>query len=192
MKSRILNVLRKGGDTYISGESLSETLSVSRTAIWKHIKVLRAQGYKIDSVTNKGYRLVCESDVLGAITLNEIIQSYSFLDFSSYFESLDSTNLEAKRRALESDHIQGIVIAAEQIYGKGRLGRHWVSENQTGLWMSLLIRPNVSPESAACITLVAASSMCKAIESVSGLNVGIKWPNDLVVNGKKFAVFLQK
>ncbi len=190
MKSRILNVLRKGGDTYISGESLSETLGVSRTAIWKHIKVLRAQGYKIESVTNKGYRLVCESDVLGAITLNEIIQSYSFLDFSSYFESLDSTNLEAKRRALESDHIQGIVIAAEQINGKGRLGRHWVSENQTGLWMSLLIRPNVSPESAACITLVAASSMCKAIESVSGLNVGIKWPNDLVVNGKKICGIL--
>jgi len=185
MKNKILHELRKDSNIYISGESLSDALGVSRTAIWKHIKSLRAEGYKIDSITNKGYRLVSESEALSAISLNEIIQTYGYFDFSAYFETIDSTNIEAKRRALESDDAQGIIIAAEQLSGKGRLGRHWASENQAGLWMSLLIRPNVPPESAACITLVAASAMCEAIENTTHLKVGIKWPNDLVINGKK-------
>lgn len=185
MKNKILYLLRRDGNAFISGESLSETLGVSRTAIWKHIKALRAEGYIIDSVTNKGYRLIAESEGLSGISLNEIIQSYNYLDFSSYHETIDSTNLEAKRRALDSEDVQGIIIASEQRGGKGRLGRYWASENKAGLWMSLLIRPNVPPESAACITLVAASSMCKAIEKTTKLNVGIKWPNDLVINGKK-------
>ncbi len=185
MKNKILYVLRQDENAYISGEDLSETLGVSRTAIWKHIKSLRAEGYIIDSVTNKGYRLISESEGLSGISLNEIIQSYKYLDFSSYHETIDSTNLEAKRRALESDYTQGIIVASEQVNGKGRLGRYWASENQAGLWMSLLIRPNVPPESAACITLVAAASMCEAIEKTTGLEVGIKWPNDLVVSGKK-------
>jgi BirA family biotin operon repressor/biotin-[acetyl-CoA-carboxylase] ligase len=185
MKNKILNVLKQDGNAYISGERLSELLGVSRTAIWKHIKSLRAEGYQIDSATNKGYRLISESEGLSEISLNEIIQSFEFLDFSSYHETIDSTNLEAKRRALESENAQGIIIASEQLSGKGRLGRQWASENQAGLWMSLLIRPNVPPESAACITLVAASSMCEAIEKTTDLKVGIKWPNDLVIKGKK-------
>jgi len=185
MKNKILSVLRKDRNTYISGENLSDLLGVSRTAIWKHIKALRAEGYQIDSVTNRGYRLIAESTALSAISLNEIINAYDYLDFSSYFDSIDSTNLEVKRRALESEHAQGIAIASEQTQGKGRLGRLWVSDHQAGLWMSLLLRPNVAPESAASITLVAAASMCEAIEKTTGLKVGIKWPNDLVVNGKK-------
>ncbi len=185
MKNKILNVLRKDRSAYISGESLSEVLGVSRTAIWKHIKALRSEGYQIDSVTNKGYRLISQSEWISKLSLNEIIQDYSFLDFSAYFDTIDSTNHEAKRRALESEYSQGLIIAAEQINGKGRLGRQWVSDNHEGLWMSLLIRPDVPPESAACITLVAASSICAAIEKTSGLKIGIKWPNDLVVNGKK-------
>lgn len=185
MKNKILSVLRQDKNAYISGESLSEALGVSRTAIWKHIKSLRAEGYNIDSVTNKGYRLISDSEEISEISLNEIIQTYDYLDFSSYFETIDSTNLEAKRRALESENAQGIIIASEQQSGKGRLGRQWASENHAGLWMSLLIKPDVPPESASCITLVAASSMCKAIEQTTKLKVGIKWPNDLVINGKK-------
>ena len=184
MKTQILNLLKSNPDSYVSGEQISEQLGVSRTAVWKHIKALKAEGYAIDSVNNKGYRLISDTDEINRSSLESVINQYSFLDFGRYHSSIDSTNSEAKRLAIDGD-TQGIVVAGEQTKGKGRLGRDWASENGTGLWMSLLLRPNLNPEVVSAITLVAAAAMTEAIESLAEVKVGIKWPNDLVVNGKK-------
>lgn len=185
MKAKILSILRDYTEQYISGEQLSENLGVSRTAIWKHIKALKAEGYQIDSVSNKGYRLLSDTSTIHALSLNDMIKRYEFLEFGHHFETIDSTNTEAKRYAL-NDHLkQGIFVADEQKQGKGRLGRYWASEKKAGLWFSLLLRPNINPQNAAGITLVAAAAMCMAIEELSALHVGIKWPNDLLIDGKK-------
>ena len=185
MKTKILNILKNNTSIYISGEELSNQLGVSRTAIWKHIKTLRNEGFEIDSSTNRGYKLISESKELNLTGLNYIVESYSRIKFSSFLSEIDSTNQEAKRIALTNTDCEGIVIAEKQTLGKGRLGRVWTSEKKAGLWMSLLLRPNVLPDAASSITLVAATAMCEAIEKITGLSVGIKWPNDLVINGKK-------
>jgi len=190
MKSKILKILRDNRDGYISGENLSGKLGVSRAAIWKHINVLRQEGYNIESITNKGYRLISETDDLNAISLNAMIENIPFLDFAHYFETIDSTNLEAKRYALTNLEHEGIIVASEQTSGKGRLGRHWDSEKKSGLWMSMLLRPKIKPESASSLTLVAATAMCEALENLTGLPIGIKWPNDLVCQDRKICGIL--
>ena len=190
MKTKILAILKSYNTMFVSGESLSEMLGVSRTAIWKHIKALRNEGYLIESVTNKGYRLVSETEEISSVSLNAMIENSPKLKFAQYYESIDSTNLEAKRIALTRSTLEGLIVASEQTHGKGRLGRQWNSVKGSGLWMSLLLRPDVQPESASRITLVAATAMCEAIEKLTGIFVGIKWPNDLVVNGRKICGIL--
>lgn len=185
MKYKILNILKNNSDRYISGEHLSEQLGISRAAIWKHMNALKADGYVIDAITNKGYRLMEETDTINASWLNAYVEPYAYLNFARFYEAIDSTNSEAKRAALENASWQGIVVSDTQTLGKGRMGRYWASEKGKGLWMSLLLRPQIPTESASSITMVAAAAMCRAIEQVSGANVGIKWPNDLIVNGKK-------
>ncbi|HAS73704.1 MAG TPA: biotin--[acetyl-CoA-carboxylase] ligase [Clostridiales bacterium UBA8960] len=185
MKAKILNLLREHSDQYLSGEQLSENLGVSRAAIWKHIKTLKAEGYKIDSISNKGYRLLSDTHSIQALSLTNMVELYDFLDFGFHYESIDSTNTEAKRFAINDDSRQGLFVADEQKQGKGRLGRSWVSEKKAGLWFSMLLRPSISPEKASGITLVAAAAMSMAIEAQSSFNVGIKWPNDLLLGDKK-------
>lgn len=185
MKYKILNILKNNIAGYTSGEQLSEQLGISRAAIWKHMNALKADGYVIDAITNKGYRLMEETDTINASWLNAYVEPYTFLNFAKFYEAIDSTNSEAKRVALENSSWQGIVVSDTQTVGKGRMGRYWASEKGKGLWMSLLLRPEILTESASSITMVAAAAMCQAIEQVSGAKVGIKWPNDLIVNGKK-------
>lgn len=184
LKSKILKLLREHPETYHSGESISTTLGVTRTAIWKHIKDLKREGFVIESMTNKGYRLIEEPNILNQRSIESFQNAYDFIDFALYLDTVDSTNLEAKRQALNHTK-QGIIVAGEQTSGKGRLGRTWVSDANAGLWASLLLRPNIEPESASKVTITAATAMAEAIMAVTNLDVGIKWPNDLVVNGKK-------
>lgn len=185
MKTKILNLLRLHSEAYVSGECLSESLGVSRAAIWKHIKALKEEGYQIDSISNKGYRLVSDTNMITATSLDDLVDKFKILDFGHHFESIDSTNTEAKRFALSDQHKQAIFVADEQKQGKGRLGRTWVSDKGAGLWFSLLLRPNINPENASGITLVAAAAMSMAVEQLTELEVGIKWPNDLLLDGKK-------
>lgn len=184
MKNKIINLLREHPEMYHSGESISTTLGVSRTAIWKHIKALKLEGYAIESVTNRGYRLLEEPRILNQRNVESLQQAYDFIEFTLYLESVDSTNYEAKRQALNHSK-QGLIVAGEQTNGKGRLGRTWASQANAGLWTSLLLRPNIEPESASKVTLTAATAMAEALTALTGLEIGIKWPNDLVVNGKK-------
>ena len=185
MKTKILNLLRLQTEAFVSGECLSESLGVSRAAIWKHIKALKEEGYHIDSISNKGYRLISDTNRITSTSLDDLVDKFEILDFGHHFESIDSTNTEAKRFALSDQHKQAIFVADEQKQGKGRLGRTWVSDKGAGLWFSLLLRPNINPENASGITLVAAAAMSMAVEQLTELEVGIKWPNDLLLDGKK-------
>lgn len=184
MKTEILKAL-KNSDTYLSGEQLSQKFGVSRTAIWKYIKQLREEGYEIESVTRKGYRLLQTAD---RITASEILSrnQASWVGKSiEYFEVTDSTNQRIYDFAEKGREEGLLAVAEEQTGGKGRRGRSWVSPPGTGIWMSLLLRPKVEPQKASMVTIVAALAMTKAMEKITGMEIRIKWPNDVVLNGKK-------
>lgn len=185
MKEKILKLLNENGAVYLSGEQVSQILGISRTAVWKHIKALKAAGYEIESISNKGYRLKSASSDLDALALKMIINQTNVVKAGYYFEQIDSTNQEAKRHALSGQRINQLFVADEQTAGRGRLGRTWASQRKEGLWFSLLLYPEIQPEQASTLTLVAASAMSKAIEKTTGLDVGIKWPNDLILGRKK-------
>ena len=185
MKEKILKLLNENGAVYLSGEQVSQILGISRTAVWKHIKALKAAGYEIESISNRGYRLKSASSDLDALALKMIINQTNVVKAGYYFEQIDSTNQEAKRHALSGQRVNQLFVADEQTAGRGRLGRTWASQRKEGLWFSLLLYPEIQPDQASSLTLVAASSMSKAIEKTTGLDVGIKWPNDLILGRKK-------
>lgn len=190
MKTKILKALQNGAEHYVSGEQLSEMLGVSRTMIWKVINQLKADGYLIESSSRKGYRLVPGQDKLSQSALNLMANEIAFINRVDFHETIDSTNLEAKRLALDPEQNQILVVSDEQQMGRGRLGRNWFSEKGTGLWSSLLLRPDIEPEASFKMTLIAAVSVAKAVRSLTGLEAKIKWPNDIVVNRKKICGIL--
>ncbi len=182
-KEKALRALQENGG-YLSGEALSEQLDISRAAVWKAITALREQGYEIDSVTGKGYRLVSCPDILTEEAIRSGLTG-SLVTRIYTMESVDSTNNEAKRRAQEGAPHGSVFVAEEQTGGKGRLGRVWKSPPKTGLWFTLLLRPNATPEQVTNLTLFAGLAVSRAIHALTGLPAQIKWPNDVVIEGKK-------
>lgn len=190
MKIDVLKMLQNSGEHYISGEYISDQLGISRSAVWKHIQKLRKEGYSIESITNKGYKLVEKTLELNQTALESLVGEHAMIDRAYYLETVDSTNQMAKRVAMEFPGETAIIISREQTSGKGRRGRQWVSEKNGGLWLSLLLRPNISPENISKVTLIAAAALNQALEDITSLDIGIKWPNDIIVNGKKLAGIL--
>lgn len=184
MKNKLLELL-KSNSGYLSGESIGTQLGVSRTAIWKYIKALRAQGYNIEAVTNKGYRLVSDDDVLSSIEVQLSLNTQLIGSKILCFDTVDSTNNKLRLLAMEGAVEGTTVIADEQSGGKGRRGRAWSSPKGTGLWMSVLLKPDIAPQEASRITLVAGLSVCQGINNLLGISSGIKWPNDIIIDGKK-------
>ncbi|WP_273322026.1 biotin--[acetyl-CoA-carboxylase] ligase [Vallitalea guaymasensis] len=189
MKEKIIQLLNEADD-YISGEEISKQLGVSRTAIWKVINRLKEEGYEIESVTRKGYRLLSSPDILNSEELHYNLNTEIIGNKIINFDKLDSTNQQAKKLALEGASNGTVVIAEEQTAGKGRRGKMWVSPPGTGIWMSVVLRPSVMPENASMLTLVAGLAVCKAVREITNLEASIKWPNDIVVNGKKICGLL--
>ncbi len=189
MKKKILNILRNNRDEYISGEKLSEELGITRAGIWKHIKSLKESGYVIESISNRGYKLVSTPDIIDYEEILPFLTTkYMGRNFIHYDE-VDSTNIQC-RRECNNKPIEGMVIAAEeQTSGKGRLGRSWVSPKGTGVWMSVVLTPNISPMVAPRNTLIGAAAVYMALRDMDS-SVGIKWPNDIVINGKKICGIL--
>jgi len=184
MKSKILNMLKEKTGDFVSGAEISEALAISRQAVSKHINNLKTQGYDIESVSRKGHRLVethemyNKAELLSELKTKRLGQNMVFLD------SVDSTNNYAKQMALKAeDHY--VVISDEQTAGKGRLGREWKSEKGTGVWITILLKPDIEPAEAPKITQIAAAAMVEAIEDVTGEDIQIKWPNDLIYKKKK-------
>lgn len=184
MKTEILRYLKEAED-YLSGQELCERLGVSRTAVWKVIRQLQEDGYEIEAVRNRGYRLAESGDVFTEAELKSVISTRVTGQNLVFLELVDSTNTRAKQLA-EAGAPDGTVVVAEtQSAAKGRRGRSWMAPAGTGVWFSLLLRPQIEPEHASMMTLVAAMAVEKGIRDTTALAGSIKWPNDVVVDGKK-------
>lgn len=192
MKINVLEALQNAGSAYVSGEQLSEQLGVSRTMIWKIINQLKSEGYEIESSSRKGYRLKAQNECVTQASLSLLFKNENWFEKVVYHEVVDSTNLEAKRVAMTTEENPILIVADEQQLGRGRLGRSWHSSKGDGLWMSLLLRPEIEPEASFRLTLIGAVAVAKAIEKVTGLKAGIKWPNDVIVNDKKICGILSE
>ncbi|MGI6065063.1 MAG: biotin--[acetyl-CoA-carboxylase] ligase [Bacillota bacterium] len=184
MKNEVLRLLKQSSG-YLSGEEISSLLGVSRTAVWKHIKTLKAEGYKIDSQTKTGYRLIQVPDCLYPAEVREFLSTRILGGEIFYLPSVSSTNREAREKAENGAQDGAVVLAESQTAGRGRLGREWYSPAQTGLWMSVILRPKIVPADAPKLTLITATAVAEAIIMETGLNPGIKWPNDILLNRKK-------
>lgn len=185
MKKEILMKLHGAGDDFISGQSLCESLGVSRQAVWKNISQLKELGYHIQSVSGQGYRLEDIPDILYGPDIESRMNDTCFCKRVKCFEQIDSSNTLAKQLAELGEPEGTLVVAEEQTAGKGRRGRSWSSEKGTGIWMSLILRPQMKPSQATGITLVAALAVTAGIRTVCNVCPQIKWPNDIVLNGKK-------
>lgn len=184
-RSDILTWLRNSED-YVSGQQICDRFGVSRTAVWKVINQLKEEGYQIESVPRRGYRLVeSPADVY---TFSEIA-SRLHTDWAGqnlhFMESTGSTNPDAKRFAEEGEPHGTTVVADRQTQGRGRRGRSWSSPSGVSIYFTIVVRPEFAPDKASMITLVMALSVAQAIEEVTGLQAQIKWPNDIVVHQKK-------
>lgn len=187
MEDKILNELKKAAD-YVSGEYLSSTLNVSRTAIWKHIKNLKSKGYIIEGISNKGYKLLSSPDLLNKIELLPLLKTSLLGRNIIHFDEIDSTNIKAKELAQKNIEDGSIIIAEKQTLGTGRFNRKWVSPNG-GLWFTLVLKPTIPPTEAPKITQIAASAIYKTLNEFD-INVAIKWPNDILLNNKKLCGIL--
>ena len=184
MKEEILRLLRSA-DGYISGQELCNRFGVSRTAVWKAINQLKEAGYEIEAQQNKGYRLMAAPDLMTEAEIKSLMHTEWVAKEVLYFDTIDSTNTKAQELAEKGYPSGTLVVADKQESGKGRRGRRWVSPSGTGIFMTLMIKPDINPNNASMLTLVAALAVAKAITSVTGEEAMIKWPNDIVVNGKK-------
>lgn len=184
MKEEILRLLRSA-DGYISGQELCNQFGVSRTAVWKAINQLKEAGYEIEAQQNKGYKLMAAPDLMTEAEIKSLMHTDWVAKEVLYFDTIDSTNIKAQELAEKGYQSGTLVVADKQESGKGRRGRSWVSPSGTGIFMTLMIKPDINPNNASMLTLVAALAVAKAITSVTGEEALIKWPNDIVVNGKK-------
>lgn len=189
MKGEILKLLKET-DGYISGQELCEKFGVSRTAVWKVINQLKEEGYEIEAVRNKGYILKGSADVLSKEELESTIHTKWAGTQVAFLEETDSTNNEIRRLAEQGAPHGTLAVAERQLGGKGRRGRVWTSPAGVGIWMSMLLRPQIDPMAASMLTLVMALSTRRGIEKATGLKSEIKWPNDLVLNKKKICGIL--
>ncbi len=181
LRQTILEIL-SSEDTYVSGQELSRKLGVSRTAIWKHINILREKGYGIDSISNKGYRLESTPEEFIPEEILRNLKTELLGKEIVFYEKVDSTNSRAKEEAFK--YPEGTVFLAErQENGRGRLGRNWSSKPGKGIWASILLKPSLKPEAAGQFPLLVSAAVTMALESE--IDVKIKWPNDLLIGDKK-------
>lgn len=189
MRSKILNILRNH-DGYVSGQELCEKFGVSRTAVWKTIKLLKEEGYEIKAVPNKGYHIVSYPDVILAEEVKSRLQTEWAGKHVQYFETIDSTNNKAKQLAEEGAPHGTLVIADRQDAGKGRRGRDWSTLPGTAIAMSLIVRPQIRPEKISMLTLIMGLAVVSACNQLPGVDARIKWPNDIILDGRKICGIL--
>ena len=182
-------MLRESQD-YVSGQQICERFQVSRTAVWKVIKQLKEEGYEVEAVRNRGYRLSSLPDILSREEIVSQIDTVWAGQNVYYFTETDSTNIQAKRMGDQGAPHGTLAAAGQQTAGKGRRGRIWESPADQNIYMSLLLRPEIAPVKAPMLTLVMAYAAAMALRECTGLDVQIKWPNDLVINGKKICGIL--
>lgn len=190
VKENLLRMLAESGENFISGSVAADALGVSRNAIWKAVKALEAEGYEIESVKAKGYRIAESCNRLSAELISAKLTTVRLGRSITVLEETDSTNNYAKKLA-SAGAVHGTVVAADrQTAGRGRIGRTFVSPPGTGLYMSVIIRPEFGLDCAPMITAAAACAVAEAVEKLCGKGVRIKWVNDIYMNGRKICGIL--
>lgn len=185
IRIKLLDAFTTAGESYLSGQHLATVIGCSRTAVWKHIEELRKEGFEVKAVRKKGYRIVKTPEKM---TEDEIRLGLTteFIGRNLHFEeTVESTQRIAHQLASEGVLEGTVILAEEQRAGKGRMNRKWHSPKYTGIWMSLILRPNIQLTKAPQLTLLTAVAVVQAMEEVTGLTPEIKWPNDILINGKK-------
>lgn len=181
----VLSILTQHTNEYCSGESISRTLGISRAAVNKAVAALRRDGYTITSATNRGYRLEGSPDKLSLGGIQPWLHTQRLGKPLICLDSVDSTNNYLKRLALEGAEDGTVVVADQQTAGRGRLGRSFQSPPDTGIYLSILLRPPVAPAQAVNLTACTAVAMCDAVETACGLRPQIKWTNDVLLEQRK-------
>lgn len=190
MKTEILKLLRET-DGYVSGQRISSQFGVSRTAVWKVIRRLQEEGYQVEAVRNKGYHIVDSPDVMTKEELSSLMKTRWAGKNILYYDVTDSTNLRIRQAGDEGAPHGTLAVADRQTAGRGRRGRAWESPAGSSIYMSVLLRPEISPDKASMLTLVMALSVAEGIRECAGSrDIRIKWPNDIIINGKKLAGIL--
>ncbi len=189
-REAVLSLLKEAGDSYCSGQSMSRTLGISRAAVWKAIDALRQDGYEISSVPRRGYRLERSPDRLSAGELTGALRGLTLGQNIICLDSVDSTNNYAKKLADRGAPHGTVVLTDCQTAGRGRRGNSFVSPEGKGLYLSVLLRPNLPPADVINLTAWIAVAVCDAVEQVIGQRPGIKWTNDLILQSKKLCGIL--
>ncbi|MGN1051548.1 MAG: biotin--[acetyl-CoA-carboxylase] ligase [Acutalibacteraceae bacterium] len=189
MKEKVLKILKEA-DSFVSGQKMCESLGVSRTAVWKGVKALEKDGYKITSIQNKGYKLLDSPDFLDKNSISEHLNTKIIGNKILVLESVDSTNNYAKKLSQKGEKEGLSVVSREQTGGKGRLGRAWKSKKDETISLSVSLKPEISPLEIGAITPLAGLAVSNAIKNVTGIDAKIKWPNDVIYENKKICGIL--
>ena len=189
MKDKILEYLKKATD-YLSGDEISHSLGISRQGLWKHIQDLKDSGYDIIAVPHLGYRLAACPDRLFSLEIAHGLSTKFIAKKIHYFDYLASTMNLAMQLGIDQANNGTLVVAESQTSGRGRLGRNWFSPKYKGIYLSLILRPKISPAASSILTILAAVSICEAVKRATDLDAQIKWPNDILMHNKKLAGIL--
>jgi BirA family biotin operon repressor/biotin-[acetyl-CoA-carboxylase] ligase len=190
LEEEVLKILKEYKNDYVSGEDLSKRFGITRTAIWKHIRSLVKQGYKIESHSHLGYRFISSPDKLLPAEIKEDLNT-KYIGKKLYcFNEISSTNDFALKLTEEGIEEGTLVVSEKQTCGKGRLGRKWFSPPYLGLWFSIVLKPRINPHHASKITFLGGLSIVDAVKEITGLDTKLKWPNDVVCDNKKLAGIL--
>ena len=184
VKDKVLQELEKNKGIAVSGEALAQSLGVSCTAVWKAVNALRAEGFDIKKAQSVGYILSKDSDRISSEGIRSYLKHKVSLQIN---DVVDSTNSRAVALAADNAQYPVAVIAEEQTAGRGRMGRRFYSPKDKGIYLSLIIKPAMCTEGSLLVTSAAAVATVKAIREICGLEAGIKWVNDIYLDGKKSA-----
>jgi len=189
-RQKLIQLLQENDTKYISGQYLSDKLNISRTAIWKHMNELKKDGYVIEGKANRGYRIISYPNKVSENTVRWNLQTEWLGKHVVHYESVPSTQPVAHKLAQNGASHGTVVIANEQTEARGRMDRPWYANTDKGMWLSIVIRPTIPPYIAPQLTLLTATVLAEVLADEVGVQAQIKWPNDLLINGKKVAGIL--
>lgn len=184
-REKVLHILYSKNGECVSSSEISTELNITRSAIFKIINELKTQGYNIESIHHKGYRLLECEDLISAKIINEKLYEFGKQKNIKYLETVDSTNTYAKKLLLEDNVAPDLIIANTQTAGRGRLGRSFFSPEDSGIYSTFILEPFLKLENSILITVAASVAVSRAIEKITGMETSIKWINDIYVNDKK-------
>jgi BirA family biotin operon repressor/biotin-[acetyl-CoA-carboxylase] ligase len=190
MNEKILSMFEQKPQQFISGEQLSKHLNCSRTAIWKHIRNLRLQGYDFEAIPKKGYRLIAVPSVMRVTSILSMLETQVMGQKITYAAELDSTQIRAHEMVSQGAVEGTIIIAEQQTQGRGTMGKKWFSPPGKGIWFSMILKPRIPLQFISQLTLLVSVALCRTIKKMLQVDIGIKWPNDLLIQGKKVSGIL--